>query len=115
MGAPVPPGTPAGLAWLRLPPGGGPPPRPPPVLPANSSPPPGPRIIVQGKTGTAVGTVARSIPQLEERRRPPADSPHRAVRLATRDDVVRRLKHEHREREAHHVAMMKIRERGLGM
>ena len=84
-------------------------------LPADSSPSPGTRIIVQGENGTAVGTVVRSIPQLEERRRPPADSPHRAVRVATRDDVVRRLKHEHREREAHHVAMMKIRERGLGM
>src|SRR5207245_7751455 len=37
------------------------------------------------------------------------------VRLASRDDIVTRLKHEHREREAHRVAMMKIRERGLGM
>jgi len=86
-----------------------------PDLSADSSPGPGTRVVVQGENGPAVGTVVPSIPQLEERRRPPADSPLRVVRVATRDDVVTRLKHEHREREAQRVAMMKIRERGLGM
>jgi cell fate regulator YaaT (PSP1 superfamily) len=37
------------------------------------------------------------------------------VRLATREDVVARLKHQHREQEAHRIALLKIRERGLGM
>ena len=84
-------------------------------LPADSIPSPGTRIVVQAENGPAVGSVVRSIPQLEERRRPAADSPQRVVRLATHDDLIRRLKHEHREREAHRVAVMKIRERGLGM
>ena len=84
-------------------------------IPSDSRPRPGTPVVVHTENGLAVGTVVRSIPQLEERRRPPADSPHRVVRLASRDDVLRRLKHEHREREAHRVAMMKIRERGLGM
>ena len=84
-------------------------------FPAESRPRPGTPVVVQTDNGLAVGNVVRSIPELEERRRPPADAPQRVVRLATRDDIVRRLKHEHREREAHRVAMMKIRERGLGM
>jgi len=84
-------------------------------FPADSRPRPGTPVVVQTENGIAVGTVVRSIPQLEERRRPPADAPQRVVRLASRDDIVRKLKHEHREREAHRVAMMKIRERGLGM
>jgi len=86
-----------------------------PDFPAASLPAPGQAVVVHGENGPAVGTVVRSIRQLEERRRPPAESPQRVVRLATRDDVLTRLKHEHREREAHRVAMMKIRERGLGM
>jgi len=84
-------------------------------LPTDSVPHPGARIVVQTENGPAVGTVVRSIPQLAERQGPPADSPHHVVRAATRDDVVTRLKDEDREREAQRVAMMKIRERGLGM
>ena len=48
----------------------------------------GDRVVVQTDNGPAVGTVVRSIRQLEERRRPPAESPQRVVRLATRDDVL---------------------------
>jgi cell fate regulator YaaT (PSP1 superfamily) len=85
-------------------------------IPDPSSPtPPGTHVVVQTENGLAVGAVVRSIPELQERRRPSGDAPNRVVRLANRDDVMRRLKHEHREREAHRVAMMKIRERGLGM
>src|SRR5262249_59945501 len=47
--------------------------------------------------------------------KPPDDSPHRVLRLATHDDIVSRLKQQYREREAHRVALLKIRERGLGM
>ena len=75
----------------------------------------GDRVVVQTDGGAAVGTVVRRVPQLDDRRRPPADSPQRVVRLATRDDVVARMKQQHREVEAHRIATLKIRERGLGM
>jgi cell fate regulator YaaT (PSP1 superfamily) len=75
----------------------------------------GDRVVVQADGGPAVGTVVRSIPQLEPKRRPPDDSPQRVVRIATREDIVARLKHQHREQEAHRIALLKIRERGLGM
>jgi len=81
----------------------------------NSLPAPGDRVLVQSENGPAIGTVVRSIPQLQERRRPPDDAPQRVVRLATREDVVTRLKHEHREREAFQIAALKIREHGLAM
>lgn len=86
------------------------------VDPSAGSPPiPGSQVVVQADNGPAVGTVVRSASQVDERRRPPEDSPHRVVRLATRDDIMTRLKHQHREREAHRVALLKIRERALGM
>ncbi len=77
---------------------------------------PGDRVVVQADGGSAVGTVVRSIPQLLERR-PAADhaSAPKVVRVATHDDIVMRLKHEQREREAFRIATLKIRERGLGM
>jgi len=83
---------------------------------ATSAPPrTGERVVVQTENGTAVGTVVRRIPHLDAKRRPAPDSPQRVVRLATREDILARLKHEHREREAQRIAMLKIRERGLGM
>ena len=75
----------------------------------------GAQVIVQTDGGTAVGTVVRRIPQLDERRAPLADSPQRVVRVATRDDVVARLKHQHREQDASRIALLKIREHGLAM
>jgi cell fate regulator YaaT (PSP1 superfamily) len=75
----------------------------------------GDRVVVQTEVGPAVGTVVRQIPQLEPKRRPPDDSDQRVVRIASRDDIVARMKHEQREREAHRIALLKIRERGLGM
>jgi cell fate regulator YaaT (PSP1 superfamily) len=75
----------------------------------------GDRVVVQTEAGTAVGTVVRRIPQLDDKRRPAADSVQRVVRLATRDDIVARLKQQHREQEAFRIALLKIRERGLGM
>lgn len=81
-----------------------------------SSAPPraGERVVVQADGGPAVGTVVRGVPQLDEKRRP-SDESHRVVRLATRDDIVTRLKHQHREQEAYRIAVLKVRERGLGM
>jgi cell fate regulator YaaT (PSP1 superfamily) len=84
-------------------------------LPTDTVPRPGETVVVHTEGGHAVGTVVRSIPQLAERRRPPADSPNRVVRLATHEDIVARLKQQHREKEAYRVALLKIRERGLGM
>jgi cell fate regulator YaaT (PSP1 superfamily) len=75
----------------------------------------GDRVVVQADGGTAVGTVVRAIPQLDAKRRPTGDSPPRVVRVATKEDIVARLKHQHREQEAHRIAQLKIRERGLGM
>src|SRR5262249_27967714 len=43
------------------------------------------------------------------------EQPAPVVRLASREDIVARLKHEHREKEAQRIAALKIRERGLGM
>ncbi|MEP7309655.1 MAG: regulatory iron-sulfur-containing complex subunit RicT [Acidobacteriota bacterium] len=82
---------------------------------ARSAPRAGDRIIVNAEHGPTVGTVVPSVRPLEEKRRPPADSNQRVVRLATRDDIVARMKQEQREREAYRVALLKIRERGLGM
>src|SRR6185295_15856912 len=75
----------------------------------------GDRVVVQTDGGPALGTVVHAIPQLDAKRRPPDDSPQRVVRLATRDDVIARLKHQQREQEAYRIALLKIRERGLGM
>ena len=81
----------------------------------DAAPRTGDAVVVQTENGTAVGTVVRSIPQLEPKRRPPADSPNRVVRLATRDDILARLKHQQREQDALRIATLKVRERGLGM
>jgi cell fate regulator YaaT (PSP1 superfamily) len=78
----------------------------------------GERVVVQTEAGPAVATVVRSIPQIAERRRPSPDSPdgaQRVVRLATHDDIVARMKHQQRERDAYRIATLKIRERGLAM
>jgi cell fate regulator YaaT (PSP1 superfamily) len=83
--------------------------------PLPSAPRVGDRVVVQTENGLAVGSVVRRIPQLDVKRRPPADAPQRVVRLATREDIVARLKHEHREQEAYRIGLLKIRERGLAM
>jgi cell fate regulator YaaT (PSP1 superfamily) len=85
-------------------------------LPGDSTPGPGDSVVVQSDGGSAIGTVVRSIPQLVERRVAAGETtPPRVVRVATHDDIVMRLKHEHREREAYRIATLKIREHGLGM
>jgi cell fate regulator YaaT (PSP1 superfamily) len=82
-------------------------------LPADG-PRPGDHVVVQSESGPALATVVRSNPHLIERRRSMADSTTR-VRLATREDLAVRSKQQQREREAYRVALLKIRERGLGM
>ena len=63
----------------------------------------------------AYGTVTRSVPQLAAWRVPSAASRHRALRRASTQDVAARLKQQHREREAHRIGVMKIKECGLAM
>ncbi len=75
----------------------------------------GDAVVVNTSEGAALGTVTRSVPALATRRTPPADSELQVVRRATRDDVVTRLKQQHREQEAQRICLMKIRERGLAM
>jgi cell fate regulator YaaT (PSP1 superfamily) len=76
---------------------------------------PGDAVVVRTHEGDAFGRVARGIPQLADRQRPAADSSEAVVRKATREDIVARLKHQHREQEAHRICQLKIRERGLAM
>jgi cell fate regulator YaaT (PSP1 superfamily) len=85
--------------------------------PSSAEPPiaPGDKVVVQTAEGTAVGTVTRQLPVASERKRPADDSPARVIRRASHDDIVTRLKHEQREREAHRICLLKIRERGLPM
>jgi len=83
--------------------------------PAQPSPRTGDRVVVQTEAGPAVGTVVRGIPQLDDKRRPAGESGPRVVRVATKEDIVARLKHQHREQEAYRIALLKVRERGLGM
>jgi cell fate regulator YaaT (PSP1 superfamily) len=78
-------------------------------------PKPGDRVVVDTTDGYALGTVTRIHSSLAERREPAADSPQVVVRRASHDDIVQRLKHQQREQEAHRVAQLKIRERGLPM
>jgi cell fate regulator YaaT (PSP1 superfamily) len=84
-------------------------------LPAHPALRVGDQVVVQSEAGPALATVVRAIPQIEERRRPDAASPQRVVRVATREDIVARLKHQHREKEAYRVGLLKIRERALAM
>lgn len=89
-----------------------------PVSPAESSgspSKPGETVVVDTGQGTAMGRVSRTIPLVEDRRRPPQDSPRRVLRCATREDVAMRLRHERREREAHQYCGLKIDELGLSM
>ncbi len=82
---------------------------------ASAPPQPGEAVIVQTDVGPSMGRVTRTIPALAGRRQPAPDSPRVVVRRASRDDVVTRLKQQHREQEAMRLGLLKIRERGLPM
>ena len=76
---------------------------------------PGAEVVVESAEGQAVGTVTRVPSELAQRRQPADGSTSVVVRRATQQDVVQRLKQEQREQEAHRIAQLKIRERGLPM
>ena len=82
---------------------------------AAQAPRAGEQVVVSTDAGPALGTVVRGVSAIVERHRPSDDSSKRVIRVATREDVVVRLKQEQRERDAYRVALLKIRERGLGM
>jgi cell fate regulator YaaT (PSP1 superfamily) len=85
-------------------------------LPSETSlPRAGQRVVIQTEGGPAVGTVVPTIPQLAARRRAGSGAAETVVRLASHDDILARLKHEQREKEAHRIALLKIKERGLEM
>src|SRR5215208_2254553 len=73
---------------------------------------PGAEVVVQTEAGPAFGTVTRTITPLAARRAPVSEDA-KVIRRATKDDVVARLKHQHREQEAQRICLLKIRERGL--
>jgi cell fate regulator YaaT (PSP1 superfamily) len=75
----------------------------------------GDKVIVQSESGSAIGAIVRTPPALIDKRHPPEHSPNRVVRKATPEDVLVRLKRQQREQEAHRIALLKIRERGLDM
>ena len=76
---------------------------------------PGESVVVQTGDRQAYAAVARTVPAVAKRTIPRADAPARVLRRASREDVLRRLKHEQREREAKRFCQIKIRERGLAM
>jgi cell fate regulator YaaT (PSP1 superfamily) len=76
---------------------------------------PGDKVVVEMPEGPAFGTVTRAAQAVADRRRPSDGSPARLLRRATRDDVLTRLKQEQREKEAHRICLLKIKERGLQM
>jgi cell fate regulator YaaT (PSP1 superfamily) len=84
-----------------------------PAAPAGGIPGVGEAVVVQTDTGPALGTVTRAIPPLAERKPPAAGAA--VVRRATRDDIVARMQQEQRERDAHRICLLKIRERQLPM
>ncbi len=84
-------------------------------LPGRPDPCPGDAVVVHTDNAAAIGTVVRSIPQLADRRKAAPDSAQRVVRLATHEDIVARRRQQQRERDAHRIALLKIRERGLAM
>ena len=82
---------------------------------AGASPVAGDKVIVQSEAGSAIGAIVPMPTTVVDRRHPPEHSPNRVVRKATAEDVMVRLKRQQREQEAHRVALLKIRERGLEM
>ena len=71
-------------------------------------------VVVQKGGRRAFGTIALTVPELAKRKAP-RDTSAQVLRRATREDVLRRFRHEQREREAKRICLLKIRERGLAM
>lgn len=87
----------------------------PPEYGLDAVPRPGEQVVVTADGSAAVGTVVRTPSALAERRQNAADPEATVVRRASNDDIIQRLKHQHREQTAHQFCLLKIRERGLQM
>jgi cell fate regulator YaaT (PSP1 superfamily) len=76
---------------------------------------PGDDVVVESAEGQGVGSIVRMPSELAGRRRPVAGAAATVLRRASHSDLLQKLKHQQREQEAHRIAQMKIRERGLSM
>ena len=76
---------------------------------------PGDSVVVQIGDRRAFGAVARPVLPAAEHAARRADTSNRVLRRASREDVLRRFRHEQRERDARRICMLKIHERGLAM
>src|SRR5215203_297275 len=85
------------------------------LLFAEGLPAAGDKVVVQSEAGAAVGAIVQTPPAVMARRLLPEHSPNRVVRKATAEDLGVQQKRQQREQEAHRVALLKIRERGLEM
>jgi cell fate regulator YaaT (PSP1 superfamily) len=74
----------------------------------------GDQVVVQTEAGPALGVTTVAVPEMLQRRAAGQPELH-LVRLASHEDIVARLKQQQRERDAHRVALLKIREHGLAM
>ena len=76
---------------------------------------PGDAVVVQMGDRLAYGAVARAVLPVAEHEARRLAPPKRVLRRASREDVLRRFRHEQREREVKRMCVLKIRERGLAM
>ena len=80
------------------------------------APRPGEPVVVRTDAGPALGTVDTTLSEAAARRGlPPTASPLRVLRRASEADIVLRLKHEQREREAREYAVERVRAHDLPM
>jgi cell fate regulator YaaT (PSP1 superfamily) len=75
----------------------------------------GDAVVVQTPEGPAMATVTPTVPADVIERREAPEASQQVIRAASREDVLLRLKQQHREREAFRFATMRVRERGLPM
>ena len=75
---------------------------------------PGDPVVVQKGERRVYAEIALTVPALAERKLS-RGQPAQVLRRASREDVLRRFRHEQREREAKRICLLKIRERGLAM
>jgi len=76
---------------------------------------PGDEVVVRQGDSVACGTVVAEPSAVAARRPADADAPATVVRRVSAEDVVTRLRHREKEREAFQLCQLKVRERGLEM
>lgn len=76
---------------------------------------PGESVVVHVDGVTTVATVVRAVPAIVARRPEQSAPTAHVVRLASREDILGRLKHQRRERQAREFTLQAIRDLGLLM